>query len=163
MQEIKSCVGWILGILTCCALFICFCPDEEWKGVSPNRHCWFYSEVTYYTSKKDTSFTIYFALGCIQLIFSIIFWHYLQKKLTCRHFFYSLQVAAFRATLEEISESSLLVHVIDIRLYISRRSRSHFIYGEKEFRRTRQLLVLICNISHQLFSWIAVIPWPSNR
>lgn len=26
-----------------------------------------------------------------------------------------LQVAAFRATLEEISESSLLVHVVDIR------------------------------------------------
>lgn len=28
---------------------------------------------------------------------------------------YILQVAAFRATLEEISESSLLVHVVDIR------------------------------------------------
>lgn len=29
-----------------------------------------------------------------------------------------LQVAAFRATLEEISESSLLVHVVDIRFGI---------------------------------------------
>lgn len=93
------------------------------------------------------------------LFFDIIY----GKKFTRCHFFCSLQVAAFRATLEEISESSLLVHVIDIRLYISRSSRSHFIYREKEFKRTRQLLVLIYNISHQLFSWIAVTPWPSNR
>lgn len=75
LRGLKLCnkLSYAIGILTCCALFICFRPDEEWKGVSPNRHCWFYSEVTYYTSKKDTSVAIYFALGVIQLISHIVF------------------------------------------------------------------------------------------
>jgi hypothetical protein len=67
------CMGSIIGILTYRALFLCFLPDEEWKGVSPNRHCWFYSEVAYYTSKKDTFVTTFFASGVIQLILSIFF------------------------------------------------------------------------------------------
>jgi hypothetical protein len=57
----------------------------------------------YIITKEEILKNINPTLGEVQQIFSFM---------SNNYFF---QVAAFRATLEEISESSLMVHVVDIR------------------------------------------------
>lgn len=57
----------------------------------------------YIITKEENLKNISLTLGEVEQIFSFM---------SNNYFF---QVAAFRATLEEISESSLMVHVVDIR------------------------------------------------
>lgn len=127
------------------SVLLAFHADEEWEGVSSHRYCWFHSKATNYagedlSSSKIILFLCYPKLinylllfkisvcslwewisGEIMMIKQTLVWkeESLNQLVNGAPFNFSLvlviQVAAFRATLEEISESSLLVHVVDIR------------------------------------------------